>query len=330
MKIINVSIIIPVYNEKDNLEILVEEIRSVMAGCEGSYEVIFVDDGSTDGTGEILRELCRRFSEVKAIFFRRNFGQSAAMAAGFDFCKGEVVISMDGDLQNDPKDIPKLIAKIREGYDVVNGWRKSRKDPFLSRRFPSLIANKLIGWITGVKVHDYGCSMRAYKAEVVKNLGLYGELHRFIPVLASLYGVKHAEIEVNHRPRIHGRSKYSISRIYRVLSDLLLVLFFQKFMTRPLHVFGPIGGIMVTSGIIIEVYLSFIKLVFGYDIGQRPLLLLGVLLILSGTGILGTGLVAELVMRTYYESQGKKPYLIREVLGNSDEEMDKGSSKTPG
>ncbi len=311
---IDISVVIPIYNEAPNVEELVDRIRSVLLDYGKTFEIILVDDGSNDGTRDILRKLAQKTPELKVILFRRNFGQSAAMTAGFDYAKGKIIVSMDGDLQNDPKDIPKLVEKLEEGYDLVSGWRKDRKDPFFSRRFPSILANKLIGATTGVKLHDYGCSLKAYRSDVAKQLLLYGELHRFIPVLATLYGAKIAEVVVTHHPRKRGKSKYGIGRTYRVLLDLFLMLFFLKFSTRPLQFFGLWGGGLFLLGFLIELYLSFIKIFEGQNIGGRPLLLLGALLIISGIMLAGIGLIAELVIRTYYESSGKRIYHIREVI----------------
>jgi dolichol-phosphate mannosyltransferase len=257
-----------------------------------------VDDGSTDSTPEILRELKKDNTRLRAVIFRRNFGQSAAMTAGFELARGQVVVSMDGDLQNDPSDIPKLIRKLEEGYDIVSGWRKDRKDSFLTRTIPSKIANLLIGTATGIKLHDYGCSLKVYRSEISKNLLLYGELHRFIPVLASFQGARIAEVVVRHHPRVKGKSKYGMGRTYRVILDLFLMLFFQKFATRPLQFFGFSGGFMLSAGLVIELYLTYIKLVLGHDIGNRPLLLLGALLIISGFILVGIGLLAELIIRS--------------------------------
>jgi len=245
---------------------------------------------------------------------RRNFGQSAAMTAGFDHARGEIVVTMDGDLQNDPKDIPRMLELMEAGYDLVHGWRKERQDRFFSRRLPSMLANGLIGLSTGVRLHDYGCTLKAYRRDLTKSLMLYGELHRFIPVLADLYGARIAEIPVAHHPRRSGKSKYGISRAYRVFLDLLLMLFFQKFATRPLQFFGLSGGALFAVGFVIECYLSWLKVFRGEQIGGRPLLLLGALLIITGVILAGIGLLAELVVRTYYESSGKRIYAVREVL----------------
>ena len=309
-----VSVVIPVYNEEENVTELLERVTDTLSATGYPYEIIVVDDGSTDRTPQILRSLKSRFKALKVVLFRRNFGQSAAMTAGFDLAKGDIVVTMDGDLQNDPSDIPLLVKKILEGYDVVAGWRKDRKDAFVSRLLPSKVANWIIGRTTGVRLHDYGCSLKAYRKEISKNLLLYGDLHRFIPVLASLQGAKIAEVVVTHHPRLRGKSKYGIGRTYRVLLDLMLMLFFQKFATRPLQFFGSAGGVMFIVGLAINLYLSFEKIVNGQDIGGRPLLLLGVLLILSGLILFGIGLLAELIIRTYYEASGKRIYAIREIL----------------
>ncbi len=309
-----VSVVIPIFNEEENIPPLLEKIEAALTSLGRPFEVIMVDDGSTDRSAQVLRGLKPRYPWLKVIFLRRNFGQSAAFTAGIDHARGEIIVTMDGDLQNDPADIPKLLKKIEEGYDVVSGWRKDRKDPFLSRRLPSILANRLISRLTRVRLHDYGCSLKAYRAEVIQGLAIYGELHRFIPVLVSLRGAKIAEEVVTHHPRQHGKSKYGLSRTYRVLLDLLLMIFFRKFATRPLHVFGLTGGLMFLAGFLIEAYLSWIKLFYHQNIGQRPLLLLGALLIITGINLLGTGLLAEMVMRTYFEASNHRIYSIREVL----------------
>ncbi len=309
-----VSVVIPVYNEAENLPALLESLSKTLKELNQSFEIIVIDDGSTDETVQVLKRLKHEYPELRAVLFRRNFGQSAAMTAGFDLARGEVVISMDGDLQNDPADIPMLIEKLEQGYDIVSGWRKDRKDAFLSRTLPSKIANWLIGKATGIRLHDYGCSLKAYRKEIAKNLLLYGELHRFIPVLASLQGARYAEVVVRHHPRSKGKSKYGIGRTYRVMLDLLLMLFFQKFATRPLQFFGFTGGVMLLAGFFIELYLTFLKLFAGRDIGNRPLLILGVLLVISGLILAGIGLLAELIIRTYYEASGKHIYSIREII----------------
>ncbi len=309
-----VSVVVPLYNERENVEELGSRILSVMRQKGFSFELILVDDGSSDGTDELLRRLAAAEPEIKAIIFRRNFGQSAAMTAGFQHARGDIVVTLDGDLQNDPDDIPRIVEKLREGYDVVCGWRRDRKDPFISRKLPSKIANWLIGWATGVQMHDYGCSLKAYRKEIVEDMILYGELHRFIPVLANLKGARFAEIVVKHHPRIRGKSKYGIGRTFRVILDLMLMIFFQKFATRPLQFFGLSGGLLFLSGFFIELYLTMQKLLFHEHIGNRPLLLLGMLLMITGVILLGIGLLAELVIRTYYESSGKRIYAVREIV----------------
>jgi len=314
---IYISVVVPVFNEAANLEALVSRIVSALRPLGRPFELIIVDDGSTDNSHTILTQMASSIPELTAILLRRNFGQSAAMTAGFEHARGEIVVSMDGDLQNDPKDISRLVAVIEEGYDMVSGWRKDRKDPFLSRRLPSIIANYLIGMATGVKLHDYGCSLKAYRRDVAKNLLLYGELHRFIPVLANFYGVRIAEEVVHHHPRRHGKSKYGIGRTYRVILDLLLMLFFQRFATRPLQFFGGWGGGMFAVGTAIGLYLTFLKFFNHQDIGGRPLLLFAAVLIVSGLIFISIGLLAELMIRTYYESTGRRIYSIREVVGSN-------------
>jgi glycosyltransferase involved in cell wall biosynthesis len=309
-----ISIVIPVYNEAPNLGLLIEGIVEVMRPMGRPFELILVDDGSTDDSQGVLSAIKPENPEVRAIFLRRNFGQGAAMTAGFDHAKGKIVVTMDGDLQSDPEDIPHLVAKLEEGYDLVTGWRQDRKDPLISRRLPSILANWLIGTVTGVRLHDYGCTLKAYRGDMARHLLLYGELHRFIPALASFYGARMAEVAVNHRPRKIGKSKYGISRTYRVLLDLLLILFFQKFATRPLQLFGLTGGVLFTIGFIIGLYLTWVKLWGGEDIGGRPLLLLGALMIITGIVLASIGLLAELVVRIYYESSGRRIYAVREVL----------------
>ncbi len=308
------SVVIPVHNEEENLPPLLEGLSKTLNALGKPFEVIIVDDGSTDGTLARLKELKPTYPWLKIVVLRRNFGQSAAFTAGIDHASGEIIVTMDGDLQNDPADIPLLLEKIEEGFDVVSGWRKDRKDPFWSRRLPSLLANALISRITKVKLHDYGCSLKAYRAEVIKGLIIYGELHRFIPALVNLSGARVTEVEVRHHPRRFGRSKYGLSRTYRVLLDLLLMFFFRKFATKPLHIFGLTGGVLFFLGFLIEGYLTYLKLFLHQKIGHRPLLILGVLLILAGINLLGTGLLAELLIRIYYESSGKRIYAVREVI----------------
>ncbi len=310
-----ISVVVPVYNEKDNVKLLYEKIKDVMLKNGYEHEIIFVDDGSTDETFDVLKEIVEQDKQFKVIRFRRNFGQTAAMAAGFDYAHGDIIVSMDGDLQNDPEDIPKLLEKIEEGYDVVSGWRKERQDE-PKRVFLSKVANKLISKITKVELHDYGCSLKAYKSDIAKNLHMYGEMHRFIPALANIYGATITEIPVKHHPRKFGKSKYNLSRTFRVIVDLILVYFMQKFMTRPIHFFGIIGFFLAFFGFLIDGYLAFEKIFFGVHIGNRPLLLLGILLILTGVNLLGIGIISEILTRIYYESQNKKIYNIKTILND--------------
>ena len=304
------SVVIPVMNEEDNIKPLLDEIRKSLRDID--YEVIFVDDGSTDKTVEKIKEYADE--RVKLLIFSRNFGQTTAMAAGIDAAEGELIAMLDGDLQNDPSDIPMMIEKLeKEGWDVVAGRRANRQDGFLLRKVPSKIANWLIRKLTGVYISDYGCTLKVFKSEVAKNLSLYGELHRFIPVLASLYGAKMTEVDVKHHPRIYGKSKYGIGRTFKVISDLMLMLFFQKYATKPMHLFGGIGFFILFLGSIIEFYLLILK-ILGHSIGERPLFMVGILFIIAGIQLITTGFLAELLMRTYYESQNKKPYLIKEVF----------------
>ncbi len=312
-----ISVVVPIYNEKDNVAILHQKIKDVMVKNSYDYEIIFVDDGSSDGTFEVMQQLAKGDKNLKIIRFRRNFGQTAAMAAGFDYAKGDVIVSLDGDLQNDPEDIPALLQKIEEGYDVVSGWRKNRQDEKKRVAF-SKVANWLIGRITKVDLHDYGCSLKAYRSDVAKNLHMYGELHRFIPVLANIYGASITEIPVRHHPRQFGQSKYNLSRTFRVIVDLILMYFMQKFVTRPIHFFGIIGFFLFALGFGIDSYLAVEKIFFGMNIGNRPLLLMGVLLILTGINLGGIGIISEFLTRIYYESQNKKIYNIKTMINFDD------------
>ena len=309
-----ISVVIPLLNEAPNLPGLYREFTDALETWGRSYELLFVDDGSTDDTFSILSELHVADSRVRVIRFRRNFGQTAAFAAGFSHAHGCFIVTSDGDLQNDPQDIPTLINRLEKGYDIVCGWRKIRKDPWLTRRVPSILANKLISFITGVRLHDYGCSLKAFRREVVQPLRLYGEMHRFIPAIASEQGVRIAEMPVNHRARLAGKSKYGLSRTVRVLLDLFTVKFLLSYSTQPLQMFGPPGLVMGLSGVGIVTYLGFVRLFAGQAIGDRPLLLLGILLLFSGIQLVTLGLLAELQARTYHESQDKPIYVVREVL----------------
>jgi len=308
------SIVIPLYNEADTVEALFVELTAALADVGCSYEVIVVDDGSRDDSFARLKAMHERDGRWRIIRFRRNFGQTAGFSAGFAAARGEIVITSDADLQNDPRDIPKLLAKMAEGYDIVSGWRVNRKEPFFSRRLPSMVANRMISGATGVVLHDYGCSLKAYRSEVVKGIRLYGELHRFLPALASWMGVRVAEAPVNDRARQFGKSKYGISRTFRVFLDLITVRFMLGYATRPIHVFGSLGLASGALGLLIGLYLTFVKLVLGESIGARPLLLLAVLLVILGVQMISMGLLAEMVMRVYHEAQDKPIYVIREQL----------------
>lgn len=308
------SVVIPVYNEQENIRLLYEKLKESIDPLNIEYEILFIDDGSTDRTLSILEEIQTKDNKLVVLSLRRNFGQTAAFAAGFDFSRGDVVVTMDGDLQNDPADIPKLLDLIKEN-DLVSGWRKKRKDPFFTRRLPSMAANWLISNVTGVKLHDYGCSLKAYRRDVIKNLKLYGEMHRFIPAVASWYGVRVAEVETIHHPRMHGKSKYGISRTVKVVLDLITVKFLQSFSTKPIQFFGPVGIASGLLGFLVLLYLSIDKLFFGRDIGARPLLLLGALLVIVGIQLIGMGLIGEMLVRVYHESQRKPIYVIKKILG---------------
>ena len=308
------SVVIPVYNEEENVEPLFLEIKGILASLGKSYEIIAVDDGSKDGTFPVLSRLHRDESSLKVVRLKRNFGQTAALAAGLAHADGDIVVLMDGDLQNDPADIPALLAKLDEGNDLVAGWRHNRRDSFFNRRLPSMIANRLISWMTTVKLHDYGCTLKAMRKDVAKGLRLYGEMHRFIPAIAYERGAQVAELKVNHRPRTHGTSKYGISRTLRVILDLLTVKFLSSYSTRPAHIFGPIGVISGLIGFALALYLTVQKLFYDLDIGSRPLLLLAVLLIFIGFQFVTMGLLGEMLARTYHESQDRPVYVVGEVL----------------
>lgn len=319
-----VSVVVPIYNEVESLPHLIEAIASTLAQAQLSYELICIDDGSQDGSAQLLKELARKTPHLRGILLRRNYGQTAAMAAGFNYARGNAIVTLDGDLQNDPADIPMLLAKLEEGYDLVSGWRKNRQDAALTRLLPSKIANWLIAQTTGVQLHDYGCSLKAYRSELVADMNLYGELHRFLPALAFIEGARITEMPVRHHARRHGQSKYGLGRTFRVVLDLLTVFFMKKFLTRPMHVFGLLGIISTASGIGLGLYLTVLKLGFGESIGNRPLLILVVILLLTGIQLFCFGLLGELMMRTYHESQGRPIYRVREVVEqgvkNGDEE----------
>ncbi len=309
---LDVSVVLPVYNEAKNLQHFIPELSQTLRDLGRSYEIIAVDDGSTDESLDVLRSLKLEEPHLRIISFRRNFGQTAAFAAGFDLARGLYVITMDADGQNDPADIPRLLKVMEEGeYDIVSGWRQQRKEPLLSRRLPSMIANRIIGRSTGVRLHDYGCSLKVYHRDVAKQVKLYGELHRFIPALASGIGVRVAEVPVNDRPRRYGRSKYNLSKTIRVVLDLLTVSFLLSYLGRPMQLFGLAGLISGGIGFLLGLYLTGLKLIGGVEIGNRPLLSLAVLLLILGVQFLVMGLLGELQTRTYFEVQNKPIYVIR-------------------
>ena len=310
----DLSIVVPIYNEVDNLRPLCERVHAVLEPTDWSYELILIDDGSQDGSSELLAELHAEDDTLKVLRFRRNFGQTAALAAGFEYAQGDVIVSLDGDLQNDPIDIPRLLAKLDEGYDLVNGWRVNRQDPFLRRRLPSQIANRMISLTTRVKLHDYGCTLKAFRREVAKGLKLYGEMHRFIPALAGDMGARIAELPVTHHARKHGTSKYGLTRTLWVVLDLLTVKFMSSYATRPSHLFGFLGLIAVLVGGGITTVLGIQRLLFDVQLANRPILLLGILLLVTGVQLVTTGLIAEMLARTYHESQEKPVYWIKDVL----------------
>lgn len=310
----DISVVVPMRNEAPNVDDLMHELTSALSELGRSYEVIAIDDGSTDDTFGRLARIQTADPRLRVIRFRRNFGQTAAFAAGFAHARGRFIVTMDGDRQNDPRDIPAMVDMAETGgLDIVCGWRKDRKDPFFSRRLPSMIANRIISVTTGVSLNDYGCSLKVFRAEVVKPMKLYGEMHRFLPAIASEFGVSIGERVVNHRPRVHGKSKYGISRTIRVVLDLLTVKFLISYSTRPLQMFGGVGIAMSTIGTLVCAWLAYLRLFGNESIGNRPLLLLGILMILGGVQLVTTGLLAEMLSRTYHESQDKPTYVIREI-----------------
>lgn len=310
----DLSVVIPCYNEEESIERLLEEVHAALRPTGLDYEIVLVDDGSRDRTFPILAEHAKTDTTLTVVTFRRNFGQTAAMQAGFDHARGDVIATIDADLQNDPRDIPRMLEYIRQDYDMVAGWRADRKDTFINRRLPSILANWLISRITGVRLHDYGCTLKVMKAEVAKEMRLYGEMHRFIPVVASWMGVRIVEVKVNHRPRLFGTSKYGIGRTIRVVLDLMTVRFIQSYLARPMQIFGLAGLVCFGLGGIISLVLAFQKLVHGAPLSDRPLLLLGVLLIVVGIQLASIGLVADVLARTYFESQKKPSYYVRKVV----------------
>ncbi|NET42225.1 glycosyltransferase family 2 protein [Okeania sp. SIO2B3] len=313
----DLSIVTPIYNEVDSIPQLLETISTTLIENQLTYEIICVDDGSQDGSTKLLTELAQKRTDLKAVILRRNYGQTAAMAAGFKHATGKVIVTLDGDLQNDPADIPLLLSKLDEGYDLVSGWRKNRQDDAVTRLLPSKIANWIIGKVTGVNLHDYGCSLKAYRLELIADMNLYGELHRFLPALAFIEGARITEIPVKHYARRYGQSKYGLGRTFRVVMDLLTVFFMKKFLTRPMHVFGMLGLVSGAFGTFFGIYLTILKFGFNERIGDRPLLILVVVLLLAGLQLFSFGLLAELLMRTYHESQERPIYRVREIVGRN-------------
>jgi glycosyltransferase involved in cell wall biosynthesis len=317
-----ISVVIPMRNEALNVEELYRELTTTLQRFGRPYEIIAIDDGSVDDTFETLARLQAVDDHLRVIRFRRNFGQTAGFSAGFAHARGRFIVTSDGDLQNDPGDIPAMIELAeRSGADIVAGWRRHRKDAFFNRRLPSMVANWIISHSTGVKLHDYGCSLKVFRAEVIKPLKLYGEMHRFLPAIASEFGVRIVEQPVNHRPRSYGRSNYGISRTIRVILDLLTVKFLISYSTRPLQIFGLLGLAMGLLGAVICAYVAYMRL-FGFQSADRPILQLGILLVFTGVQLLTMGLLAEMLARTYHESQGKPIYAIREIRQTAPRELE--------
>lgn len=307
------SIIIPVLNEGENIHELYSNLKGTLDHLNKIYEVIFVDDGSTDDTFRILSEIHNKDKTMKIIRFRKNFGQTAAISAGFNHSRGDVVVTMDGDLQNDPEDIPKLLKKMDEGYDAVSGWRVDRKD-HLTKKIPSRISNWLARHFTKVEIHDFGCTLKAYRRNAIEKIELYGEMHRYIPALLSWEGFKVSEVQVSHRARKYGKSKYGISRLMRGFMDLITVKFLLSYSTKPLHIFGTLGAFSILLGVITGAYLSIMRLIYKVSIADRPLLLLSVLLVFLGAQFITMGLLGEIIIRIYYEAQAKPFYNIERII----------------
>jgi glycosyltransferase involved in cell wall biosynthesis len=309
-----ISVIVPVYNERDNLPPLLSDLTAALDASGEDYEIVFVDDGSTDSGGEILETAALRSPRIKLVQFRRNFGQTAAMAAGFDFASGNILVALDSDLQNDPRDIPAILGKLREGFDVVSCWRKDRKDPWLTRRLPSRLANILISRISGVRLHDYGCTLKGYRREVLEHVRLYGEMHRFIPIYASWAGALVTEIPVRHHARRSGSSKYGLGRTYKVVLDLVTMKMLGSYSTKPMYFFGAVGLAACGAGLFFAGWTLVDKFANDIKAHRNPLLMLAVFLFLLGVQFILMGLVAELLIRTYFESQGKTPYIVRRTV----------------
>jgi len=311
---IDLSIVIPIYNEKQSIDSLYKDLKSVLPELGKSYEVILIDDGSMDGTYDELLKAHQKNKAYKIIKFRRNFGQTAAMKAGFDYSHGDIIITLDADLQNNPKDIPKILKKMDEGYDIVSGWRKNRKDKMISRKIPSIIANKIISILFGVHLHDYGCTLKAYKKEIIKNIELYGEMHRYIPAIASGVGAKVTEVPVGHHSRKFGKTKYGISRTMRVILDIITIKFLLTYSKKPMQIFGLLGIFTGAIGSVLTTYLIILRLFFNQGLANRPLFILAIFMILAGIQLITMGLLGELMMRTYHESSNKDIYIIKEII----------------
>ncbi|HBA89847.1 MAG TPA: glycosyltransferase [Geobacter sp.] len=310
----DLSVVVPIFNEEDNIPILHDRISEALGDTPLDYELILVDDGSSDNSYAALKMAASKDERVKVVRLRRNFGQTAAMAAGFDLAAGRVVVPMDGDMQNDPLDIPLLLAKIDEGYDVVSGWRKDRKDTFVNRRLPSIMANSFISWMTGVHLHDYGCTLKAYRRDVLDDVNLYGEMHRFVPALAHQVGARVTEMPVRHHERLHGKSKYGISRTMKVILDLMTVKFLLSYSTKPIQLFGRWGIYTLCAGLLSGAVTVYMKLFEHTSMNRNPLLILTAFLLFMGVQFIVLGLLAELSARTYYEAQGKPIYNIKEKI----------------
>ncbi len=309
----NISVVIPVFNEDQNISPLYKELKAALEGIEGRYEVICVDDGSDDGSSEVLQRLAQVDKRLRVIQFRKNFGQTAAIAAGVEHAQGEVIVTLDGDGQNDPRDIPRLLRRLEDGYDVVSGWRRERKEPLFKRRFPSILANRLISWLTGVRLHDYGCTLKAYRRDVLKDVRLYGEMHRFIPAYASWVGARIAEVEVTDRPRRYGRTKYGLSRTISVILDLITISFLQRYSTKPIHLFGGAGVSLLGLGVLVGLFVLYRRLFLG-GVWMSPMILLSFLFGIMGVLFVLMGLIAEIIIRTYHESQGKPIYAVKSMI----------------
>lgn len=308
------SLIIPAKNESENLEILYQSITQALRHTNKRYEVIIINDGSTDATQQVIERLHERDPRIIGIELKKNFGQTPALAAGIDHARGEIIIMLDADLQNDPHDIPLLLEKIHEGYDIVSGWRKDRKDKLVTRKIPSRIANYILNSASNTPIHDLGCSLKAYRREVIADLNLYGDMHRYLPIYAGMNGARIAEIEVHHRPRMFGQSKYGLSRVFKVVIDMVTIQFWAKFLTKPMRFFGMVGLMLLSAGSLAALYLTYLKVAYGAAIGDRPLLIFATLSILAGLQVIGLGILGEVLARNYFESQGKKTYSIRKVV----------------